>query len=115
YLGSGLGLGLVHLARRWRSPPRAEAPLRRSDLPWLAAVVIAGGVVGPVLLMLGLVSTPAVSMALLLNLEGLATMGFAWLVFGEAVDRRLLVGAAAILAGAVTLSWQGEAGSFGLG
>ena len=47
--------------------------------------------------------------SLLLNLEGLATMGIAWLVFRENVDRRLLLGAFAILAGAALLSWQGKA------
>ena len=36
-------------------------------------------------------------------------MGIAWLVFRENVDRRLLVGAFAILTGAVLLSWQGTA------
>jgi drug/metabolite transporter (DMT)-like permease len=42
-----------------------------------------------------------------LNLEGLVTMGIAWLVLRENVDRRLLIGAFAILAGAVLLSWSG--------
>jgi drug/metabolite transporter (DMT)-like permease len=36
-------------------------------------------------------------------------------VFRENVDRRLLVGAAAILTGAVLLSWQSGPGGFGLG
>lgn len=47
----------------------------------MALVVFAGGVTGPLLLMLGLTTTPASSAALLLNLEGLATMGIAWAVF----------------------------------
>ena len=50
--------------------------------------------------MFGLTRTDAASASLLLNLEGLATMGIAWLVFRENVDRRLLLGAFAILAGA---------------
>jgi len=115
YLGSGLGLGVVHLIGRMGGRPPAEAPLRRADLPWLAAVVLAGGVAGPVLLMIGLTHTPASSAALLLNVEGLATMGIAWLVFRESVDRRLLLGAAAILSGAVLLSWQGRLGNLGPG
>ena len=36
-------------------------------------------------------------------------MGIAWLAFHENVDRRLLLGAFAILAGAALLSWQGQA------
>src|SRR5436190_24386240 len=55
YLGSGIGLSIVHVA--WRDS--TEAPLRRADLPWLALVVLSGGVVGPVLLMIGLTTTPA--------------------------------------------------------
>jgi drug/metabolite transporter (DMT)-like permease len=116
YLGSGLGLGAIHLARRLRSGPAGDAPLRRGDLPWLALVVLSGGVAGPLLLMVGLTTTAASTGALLLNLESLATMAIAWLVFRESVDRRLLAGAAAILAGAVLLSWPGGgAGDGGLG
>jgi drug/metabolite transporter (DMT)-like permease len=71
-------------------------------------VVLFGGMLGPLFLMLGLSRTSASSGSLLLNLEGLATMGMAWLVFRENVDRRLLLGATAILTGAVLLSWNGE-------
>src|SRR3954471_22073983 len=109
YIGAGLGLGIVHLLHGAFALPRIEAPLRRSDMPWLGLVILFGGVLGPLLLMLGLARTNAAAASLLLNLEGLATMGIAWVVFRENVDRRLLMGAFAILAGAVLLSWQGEA------
>jgi hypothetical protein len=42
-------------------------------------------------------------------------MAIAWIVFKENVDRRLLAGALAILAGAVLLSWQGGPAGVGLG
>lgn len=115
YAGSGLGLGLFYLGRHLRGGPIGEAKLQRSDLAWLGLVVLSGGVLGPLLLMLGLARTSASSAALLLNVEGLATMGIAWVVFRESVDRRLLLGALAILAGAVLLSWQGKAGGIGIG
>ncbi len=115
YLGSGVGLGIVAGARRVAGSAPAETPLRRGDLAWLGLVVISGGIVGPVLLMVGLAATPASTASLLLNLEGLATMAIAWLMFRENVDRRLLAGAAAILAGAVVLSWQGGPSGFGWG
>jgi drug/metabolite transporter (DMT)-like permease len=110
YLGAGVGLAIIHLVRAAVGLPAPEAPLRlrRSDIPWLAAVVLFGGMIGPVLLMLGLVRTNAASAALLLNLEGLATMSIAWLVFRENVDRRLLLGALGILAGTVIVSWEGH-------
>ncbi|SIQ31808.1 DMT family transporter [Bosea sp. TND4EK4] len=107
YLGAGVGLAVVHGSRAALGIPAPEAPLRRHDLPWLAAVVLFGGLAGPLLLMLGLSHTSAASGSLLLNLEGLATMLIAWVVFRENVDRRLLLGAFAILTGAVVLSWEG--------
>ena len=115
YLGSGIGLAVALLARRTFVAVPTEAPLRRGDLPWLTLVVLCGGVIGPLLLMIGLAATSASSASLLLNLEGLATMAIAWMVFRENVDRRLLIGAAAILAGALLLSWQGGALGFGAG
>ena len=108
YLGAGLGLAGFHLGRRAVGLPAPEAPLRRGDGPWLAAVVFFGGFLGPLLLMAGLSATGAANASLLLNLEGLATMAIAWLVFRENVDARLFAGAMAILAGAVVLSWQGR-------
>jgi drug/metabolite transporter (DMT)-like permease len=115
YLGSGLGLAGGLLVRRLLGQGSGEASLGRTDLPWLALVVLSGGVAGPILLMLGLASTPASSTALLLNLEGLATMAIAWLVFHENADRRILLGAFCILLGAVLLSWQGGPTGFGWG
>lgn len=108
YLGAGVGLAVIHGSRKALRLSVIEAPLRRSDLPWLAAVITAGGVLGPLCLMFGLARSDAAGASLLLNLEGLATMGIAWLVFRENVDRRLLFGAFAILAGAGLLSWQGR-------
>ena len=115
YLGSGLGLGLLHFGRRIIGRPSEETPLKRADWGWMSLVVLSGGVAGPVLLMAGLATTSASSAALLLNVEGLATMAIAWMVFRENVDRRLLLGALAILAGAVLLSTQGGVGGAGIG
>jgi drug/metabolite transporter (DMT)-like permease len=107
YLGAGIGLAAVHGGRAAVGLPAPEAPLRRPDLPWLAVVVLFGGFAGPLLLMLGLARTSAATGSLLLNLEGLATMLIAWVVCRENVDRRLMLGAFAILMGAAALSWNG--------
>jgi drug/metabolite transporter (DMT)-like permease len=115
YLGSGTGLAFLYFGRKVLNLRNAEAPLIRTDLPWLALVILFGGIAGPLLLMFGLASTPASSAALLLNLESLATMAIAWIVFRENVDRRLLVGAFAILVGALLLSWQAGPSGIGLG
>ena len=116
YLGAGLGLALVHAGRSLLSLPASDARLQAGDVPWLALVVLFGGVSGPLLLMYGLRETDAAGASLLLNLEALATMAIAWVVYRENVDRRLLLGAFAIIAGAVLLSWQGAASfSWGAG
>jgi drug/metabolite transporter (DMT)-like permease len=114
YLGSGIGLSVVYIGRS-RFGGRREPSLQRADLFWLGLVVLAGGIVAPVLLMIGLTSSAASSAALLLNLEGLATMAIAWLVFREHTDRRLVFGALIILAGAVLISWRGGPMIFGPG
>lgn len=115
YLGSGLGLSILMLVRRLSGKQSEEAPLSRSDLPWLAGTVLFGGILGPVLLLFGLNLTGAASASLLLNLEAVFTLTLAWIVFREHVDGRLFLGAVSIVAGALLLSWQGEAGTFGWG
>jgi drug/metabolite transporter (DMT)-like permease len=106
YLGSGLGLAM------WRRL-RGAAPVRlaRGEWRWLAGAVLAGGVVGPVLLMAGLNGLPASTASLLLNAEGVFTALLAWTVFRENVDRRVALGMAAIVAGGVVLSWPGQVGA----
>ena len=104
YLGSGIGLTLY----RWlRSAPSPRLPFR--DACWFAGAVIAGGVIAPVLLMLGLTGMPASGASLLLNAEGVFTALLAWFAFKENFDRRIALGMLAIVTGALVLSWPGEA------
>jgi drug/metabolite transporter (DMT)-like permease len=107
YLGSGLGLSVFLLGRRVSAAQPAEASISRETFPWLTGAVLFGGVLGPLFLMLGLSHAHASTASLLLNLESLATMAIAWMVFRENVDRRVFIGAMAILAGALVLSWRG--------
>lgn len=115
YLGSGCGLTILYLVRRYSAGGSGEASLTRADLPWLAGTVLFGGMLGPILLLYGLALTDATSASLLLNLEAVLTLGLAWLVFQEHVDRKLFAGAVAIVAGALLLSWQGAIGNAGWG
>jgi drug/metabolite transporter (DMT)-like permease len=109
YLGAGIGLTLWWRLRFWLSTSGSrEAPLMRADFPWLTGAVFTGGVVGPILLMIGLATTPASSASLLLNLEGVFTAILAWSVFHEHYDRRLVWGMAVIVVGGVVLSWGGQ-------
>ena len=58
-------------------------------MPWLGGAIVAGGIVGPLLLMAGLSHTDAAAASLLLTLEGVATAVLAWFVFHENFDRRV--------------------------
>jgi drug/metabolite transporter (DMT)-like permease len=109
YLGSGIGLGAMLLARslRERAPGASGASVfRASEIPWLLGATIAGGIAGPALLMLGLSHTGAATGSLLLNLEGVLTAVIAWVVFRENVDTQVFLAMVAIVIGGVMLSWQ---------
>lgn len=99
YLGSGLGLAAYRSLRHTRQPR-----LLPGEVGWLIAAMVTGGVIAPVLLMVGLTEVPASTASLLLNAEGVFTALLAWFVFKENFDRRIALGMAAILLGAAILS-----------
>ncbi len=105
YLGSGIGLTLYRLLRR-----APAVHLEPGEWPWFAGAVVSGGIVAPVLLMVGLSGMPASGASLLLNAEGVFTALLAWFAFRENFDRRIALGMMAILAGALLLSWPADAG-----
>ena len=109
YCGAGLGAAAFrHLARLSATGGAKEAALNRTELPWLAGAIVAGGIVGPVLLMFGLTRTEASTASLMLTLEGVATALMAWFIFHENFDRRIALGMACLMAGAAVLAWSGE-------
>lgn len=108
YLGAGAAASLTRLRR--------GVGLGRADVPWLAGVVLFGGLVGPLLLLVGLARTSATASSLMLNLETVFTALIAVGVFGERLGARgllalaLLVGGAAVITferGGATRSWLG--------
>jgi drug/metabolite transporter (DMT)-like permease len=109
YLGSGVGLTLYR-----RAVKAAPVTLARGEVVWLGGATLAGGVVGPLLLMAGLSGMPASGASLLLNAEGVFTAVLAWVAFRENFDRRIALGMALIAAGAVVLSWPTEVSFAGM-
>ncbi len=108
YLGSGIGLAILWVVRSRLLGRSHEAPLRAADVPWLAGAILSGGVVGPVLLMIGLSLTPGSTSSLLLNMEAVFTAALAWLAFRENYDARIVLGMVVIVLGGVVLSWGGK-------
>jgi drug/metabolite transporter (DMT)-like permease len=109
YLGSGVGLTLYR-----RAVKATPVKLAQGEAVWLGGATLAGGVVGPLLLMVGLSGMPASGASLLLNAEGVFTAVLAWVVFRENFDRRIALGMALIAAGAVVLSWPTEVSFTGM-
>jgi drug/metabolite transporter (DMT)-like permease len=100
YLGAAAVLTLVRAGRR-----TAEAPLKRADLPLLAAITATGGILGPVLMLVGLSHVSGVAGSLLLNLEAPLTMLVAVVAFGEHLSSRGAFAAGIIVLGGTVLAW----------
>lgn len=116
YCGAGIGVAVLRrVLRAWFIEPQAaEAALTRQHVPWLAGAIVTGGIVGPILLMVGLARTDAASASLLLSLEGVATALLAWFVFHENFDRRIAIDMVCLVGGAGVLSWSGTPTMSGL-
>ena len=104
YLGSGIGLALIRACRS-----NEPVQFQSGEIKWLIAATVTGGMIAPALLMWGLSRMAASGVSLLLNAEGVFTALLAWFVFRENFDRRIALGMAFIVAGAVVLSWPGGA------
>ncbi len=112
YLGAGIAFSVVGAARRRTS----EAKLTRKDVFPLLGLIASGGVVGPLLLLIGLERTSGMAAALALNLEAPFTMLLAVVLFREHFGRYAAGATALILLGAAVLKVRpGELGVDGLG
>lgn len=91
YLGSGIGLSFV-LVRQHINIIREIQSISRIHRFKLLGAVLAGGVIAPLCLVYGIKYGKASEVALLLNLETVATTIIAWLIFKEQVSRYVWVG-----------------------
>jgi drug/metabolite transporter (DMT)-like permease len=114
YCGAGIGIAVLRRLFPTIASGAPEVALSRAELPWLAGSIVAGGVAGPLLLMVGLAQTGAATASLLLALEGAATALLAWFIFHEPFNRRVAIGLACLVAGAMALAWTGTPSLDGL-
>jgi drug/metabolite transporter (DMT)-like permease len=99
-----LGAALAVLPVSARRPPDRDA-LRAGWAP-ITVAVVAGGALGPALLVAGLARTDAATGSIMLNLELVATVALAATFFREHLGPRVLAGAALVTIGGVLLVWQ---------
>jgi drug/metabolite transporter (DMT)-like permease len=107
YAGAFAGLAVFRLAG---GRTGGEPPLVRRDLPWLAGAVLAGGILAPILLMLGLSRISGLAGSLLLNFEAVATALIAVWVFREPAGRPVWAALVLMTAGGVLLAWDPAGG-----
>jgi drug/metabolite transporter (DMT)-like permease len=108
YFGSGLGAAILGLLTP-KTIISSEGRLTREDAPWMLCCVVFGGILAPLLLIIGLQTLPASNTSLLLNFEAVFTILVAWIVFREQIDRKFAMGAFAILVGSALITWNGFA------
>ncbi|MDQ1256617.1 MAG: hypothetical protein QG656_1215, partial [Candidatus Hydrogenedentes bacterium] len=113
YCGAAVFL-TPHMALRWRKHETTVPRDARNRLMLLGAIFF-GGVVGPVLLLLGLRLSQAASVSMWLNLETVATAVLAVLFFREHLGKWTWLANAAVLFAGVLLSVdRGWAGLWGI-
>ncbi len=112
YGGAGIAISLAMPFRR--NVP--EASLKRADIGFISGVVVAGGILAPILMLVGLDRVRGVVGSLLLNLEAPFTILLAVVVFREHLGRRTALAAVLVLLGAGVLKTSpGEVGADAVG
>lgn len=104
YLGAGLGLTIARLLFGTR--PAREARVCKGDAAALVAIIVLGGVAGPLLMLYGLERLSAVAGSLLLNFEAPFTILLAVLLFKEHLGLRGMVAGLLVVAGALVLAYE---------
>ena len=105
YLGAGLGMGVIALVRKARRSVRTEEKMTRTDIPYVAAMIVLD-IAAPIFLLLGLSYTSAANAALLNNFEIVATAVIALMIFKEKISPRLWCGILFVTASCILLSFE---------
>lgn len=98
---------LVGLGRRSTDGSIRREGLRGRDWLWLSGAVLAGGVLAPLLLFLGLRQVSGHVAGMLLNFEAVFTVALGVTLSGEILGARGWAGVASVMAGAALLSRSG--------
>ncbi len=110
YLGAGIGMAVLGLARSKTGHAKQEMRLTQKDLPYTLGMV-ALDIAAPIFLMIGLTRTTAANASLLNNFEIVATSVIALLIFREKIGKKLWIAIGLITLSSILLSVE-DAGSF---
>lgn len=105
YLGAALGV--APSVYRAQFLPVVLHRSQRKNILRLVGAIGFGGVIGPVLLLMGLQRAPAISVSMWLNLELVSTALLGHFVFRDHMGHGGWLGAAGVVLASVLLSWHG--------
>jgi len=105
YLGAGIGMSVVYLARKAKGVRSAEEPLSSALFPYVLGMIVLD-VAAPILLLLGLSRTTSANASLLNNFEIVATALIALAIFREHISARLWTGIGFVTLSCALLSFE---------
>ena len=109
YLGAGMGMFIYTFAAKLLGKTAIKEPLTRKELPYTVAMVILD-IAAPIFLMFGIMHTSSASVSLLNNFEIVATSVIAFVIFKEAVSKRLFFAILLVVVSSMILTFEGTDG-----
>lgn len=104
YLGAGIGIGIMSLFNK-KDREKAES-LTKAELPYIVGMIVLD-IAAPIFLMLGISYGSSANASLLGNFEIVATTVIAFILFKEAVTKRLWLAIGLITLSSILLSFEG--------
>ncbi len=104
YLGAGAGVGIMYVFH-WRKEDKSER-LGRKDCLYMVGMIVLD-ILAPIFLMLGIKYGTSANASLLGNFEIVATTLIAFVIFREAVSKKLWTAIALITISSIILSFKG--------
>lgn len=102
YLGAGVGIGLLYLFQRKGDTSKK---LSQKDLPYTLGMIVLD-ILAPIFLMVGLKNTTSANASLLNNFEIVATTIIAFVIFKEAISRKIGIAIFLVTLSSVLLSFE---------
>lgn len=105
YIGAGIGMSVIGIFRRQAGHLNREKKLSKKELPYILGMIVLD-IAAPIFLMTGLSLTTPANVSLLNNFEIAATSVIAFLLFKEAITRRVWIGIGLITIASILLSFE---------
>lgn len=107
YLGAGIGMFLLEMAKRAVGKAPKKDPLTKKELPYTIAMILLD-IAAPILLMCGVARTNSANVSLLNNFEIVATSLIALLIFKEVISGKLWSAIGLVTVASMILSFEGD-------